>query len=327
MKNIAIICGGDSGEYEISIRSGRVVSEHLDKDKYRGWLVEIREKNWFYRDGNGEIYLIDKNDFSLTINGEYIRFNGVFNAIHGTPGEDGKMQGYLDMLGIPYTSCGVDSSALSFNKHLCNRFISAYGVSVANSVLIRKGEKIDGEQVINSLGLPLFVKPARSGSSVGVSKVHKAEDFDEAVRKALVEDDQVLAEEFIEGRELACGLINKGEELIVFPLTEIISKKDFFDYEAKYTEGLAHEVTPAEVDEDVEQDIKTISAFLFRQMDCKGFVRFDYILSDRGLYFLEVNAIPGMTEASLLPQMAKAFGMSITELFTIALDNLFEDEE
>ncbi len=327
MKNIAIICGGDSGEYEISIRSGRVVSEHLDKDKYRGWLVEIREKNWFYRDGNGEEYPIDKNDFSLTINGERIRFNGVFNAIHGTPGEDGKMQGYLDMLGIPYTSCGVDSSALSFNKHLCNRFISAYGVSVANSVLIRKGEKIDGEQVINSLGLPLFVKPARSGSSVGVSKVHKVEDFDDAVRKALAEDDQVLVEEFIEGRELACGLINKGEELIVFPLTEIISKKDFFDYEAKYTEGLAHEVTPAEVDEDVEQDIKTISAFLFRQMDCKGFVRFDYILSDRGLYFLEVNAIPGMTEASLLPQMAKAFGMSITELFTIALDNLFEDKE
>jgi D-alanine-D-alanine ligase len=324
MKNIAIICGGDSGEYEISIKSGRVVSEHLDKSKYNGWLVEIKGEDWFYQGEDGKKHFIDKNDFSLTVKGERISFDGVFNAIHGTPGEDGKMQGYLDMLDIPYTSCGVDSSALSFNKHLCNRFISAYGISVANSVVIRKGEKVDRKQVIDNLGLPLFVKPARSGSSVGVSKVHKEDDFDEAVRKALAEDDQVLVEEYIEGRELACGLINKGEELIVFPLTEIISKKDFFDYEAKYTEGLAHEVTPAKVDVEVEQDVKTLSAFLFRQMGCKGFVRFDYILSDKGLYFLEVNAIPGMTEASLLPQMANAFGMSITELFTIALDNLFE---
>jgi len=324
MKNIAIICGGDSGEYEISIKSGRVVSEHLDKSKYNGWLVEIKGEDWFYQGEDGKKYFIDKNDFSLTVKGERISFDGVFNAIHGTPGEDGKMQGYLDMLDIPYTSCGVDSSALSFNKRLCNRFISAYGISVANSVVIRKGEKVDRKQVIDNLGLPLFVKPARSGSSVGVSKVHKEDDFDEAVRKALAEDDQVLVEEYIEGRELACGLINKGEELIVFPLTEIISKKDFFDYEAKYTEGLAHEVTPAKVDVEVEQDIKTLSAFLFRQMGCKGFVRFDYILSGKGLYFLEVNAIPGMTEASLLPQMANAFGMSITELFTIALDNLFE---
>jgi D-alanine-D-alanine ligase len=324
MKNIAIISGGDSGEYEISIKSGRVVSEHLDKNKYNGWLVEIRGEEWFYQNEEGKKYFIDKNDFSLTINGEHINFDGVFNAIHGTPGEDGKMQGYLDMLGVPYTSCGVDSSALSFNKHLCNRFISAYGISVANSVVFRKGEHVDRKQIMDNLGLPLFVKPARSGSSVGVSKVHREEDFEEAVRKALAEDDQVLIEEFIEGRELACGLINKGEELIVFPLTEIISKKDFFDYEAKYTEGLAHEVTPAEVDMEVKQDIKTLSAFLFRQMGCKGFVRFDYILSDKRLYFLEVNAIPGMTEASLLPQMANAFGMSITELFTIALDNLFE---
>ncbi len=324
MKNIAIICGGDSGEYEISIKSGRVVNEHLDKSKYQGWLVEIRGEDWFYQDEDGEKYFIDKNDFSLTVNGERISFDGVFNAIHGTPGEDGKMQGYLDMLGIPYTSCGVDSSALSFNKHLCNRFIGAYGISVANSVVIRKGEQVDRKQVIDNLGLPLFVKPARSGSSVGVSKVHKEDDFDNAVRKALAEDDHVLIEEYIEGRELACGLIDKGEELIVFPLTEIISKKDFFDYEAKYTEGLAHEVTPAEVDVEVEQDIKTLSAFLFRQMGCKGFVRFDYILSNKGLYFLEVNAIPGMTEASLLPQMANAFGMNITELFSIALDNLFE---
>ncbi len=324
MKNIAIICGGDSGEYDISIKSGRVVGAHLDRSKYKGWLLEVKGNEWFYEHTEGQKHVVDKNDFSLNVEGDHIRFDGVFNAIHGTPGEDGKIQGYLDMLGIPYTSCGVDSSALSFNKHLCNKFISAYGISVANSVTFRKGEKINPEEVIDTLGLPLFVKPARSGSSVGVSKVHTADRFDEAVQKALAEDEQVLIEEFIAGRELACGLVNKGEELIVFPLTEIISKKDFFDYEAKYTEGMASEVTPASVDADVEQDIKTLSAFLFRQMGCKGFVRFDYILGERGLYFLEVNAIPGITEESLLPQMANAFGMSITELFTIAIDNLFE---
>ncbi len=324
MKKIAIICGGDSGEYEISIKSAGVVNKHLDKNKYKGYLIEIRETEWYYVDNNGEKYFIDKNDFSLNINGESIKFDGVFNAIHGTPGEDGKMQGYLDMLDIPYTSCGVDSSALSFNKHLCNKFISSYGIDVANSSMFQKGDVIDEDMVVSSLGLPVFVKPARSGSSVGISKVHCKEDIQEAIQKAFVEDDQILIEEFIDGREIACGMINKGDELIVFPLTEIITTKDFFDYEAKYTKGMAREITPADVDIDVEQDIKTLSAFLFKQMGCKGFVRFDYILSDKGLYFIEVNSIPGITEESILPQMAIAFGMNIMELFTISLDNLFE---
>jgi len=324
MKKIAIICGGDSGEYEISIKSARVVNKHLDKNKYLGYLIEIKGVNWYYADNNGEKHLIDKNDFSLNLNGESIKFDGIFNSIHGTPGEDGKIQGYLDMLNIPYTSCGVDSSALSFNKHLCNKFISSYGIDVANSLMFQKGETIDEETIVSSLGLPVFVKPARSGSSVGISKVHKKEDIHGAIQKAFNEDDQILIEEFVEGREIACGLINKGDELIVFPLTEIMTTKDFFDYEAKYSKGMANEITPADVDADVEQDIKTLSAFLFKQMGCKGFVRFDYILSEKGLYFLEINSIPGITEESLLPQMANAFGMNITELFSIALDNLFE---
>ena len=325
MKKIAIICGGDSGEYEISIKSAKVVNKHLDKNKYLGYLIEIRGTDWSYEDANGEKHLIDKNDFSLNLNGESIKFDAVFNAIHGTPGEDGKIQGYLDMLDIPYTSCGVDSSALSFNKHLCNKFISSYGIDVANSLMFQKGEKVDEHMVVSSLGLPVFVKPTRSGSSVGISKVHNKEDIQGAIQKAFNEDDQVLIEEFVEGREIACGMINKGDELIVFPLTEIITTKDFFDYEAKYSKGMANEITPADVETEVEQDIKTLSAFLFKQMGCKGFVRFDYILSEKGLYFLEINSIPGITEESLLPQMANAFGMSITELFTIALDNLFEE--
>lgn len=326
MKKIAIICGGDSGEYEISMKSGSVVKEHLDKNKYTGYLIEIRESNWFFRDEEGVCHFIDKNDFSLILDNETIKFDGVFNAIHGTPGEDGKMQGYFDMLKIPYSSCNQDTSALTFNKHLCNKFIHSFGIQVANSISIFKGDTINEDSIIQTLGLPVFIKPARSGSSVGISKVNSIPEFQPAVKRAFAEDSQVLIESFIDGRELACGVINKGSELIVFPITEIISKKEFFDYEAKYNKNLAEEITPAEIQLDVEQDIKTISAFLFKQLDCKGFVRFDFILSKDGLYFLEVNTIPGMTEESIIPKMAAEYGISLTELFGITLDNLFMPE-
>jgi D-alanine-D-alanine ligase len=323
MKKIAIICGGDSGEYEISMKSARVVQKHLNRSKYEGYLVEIKGKDWFYKDENGEKHHIDKNDFSLALDSGKLKFDGVFNAIHGTPGEDGKIQGYFDLLHMPYTCCDQDTSALTFNKHLCNKFVSSFGVQVADSLTFFKGETVDLDQVIEKLGLPVFVKPARSGSSVGISKVSDRIQFPEAVGKAFAEDSQVLVERFIRGRELTCGMINKGEELIVFPLTEIISKKEFFDFEAKYDNSLADEITPADVDLDVEQDVKTLSAFLFKQLGCKGFVRFDYILSEEGLYFIEVNTIPGMTEESILPQMAADYGMSLTTLFGIALENIF----
>lgn len=324
MKKIAIICGGNSGEYEISMRSAQVVKKHLDPYKYDGYLIEIRDSEWTYRDDVGNRFPVNKADFSIQLEKEVIHFTGVFNAIHGTPGEDGKIQAYFDMLGIPYTSCGQDTSALTFNKHLCNKFISSYGIHVADSITIFSGDPINEDEIIHHLGLPVFVKPARSGSSVGISKVNAKGDLQPALINALAEDSQVIIESYIKGRELTCGLIKKGKELIVFPVTEIISKKDFFDYEAKYTKSLADEITPADIEQEVEQDIKALSAFLFRQFDCKGFVRFDYILSDDGLYFLEVNTIPGMTEESILPKMAAEYGMNLTELFEIALDNLFE---
>ena len=324
MKKIAIICGGDSGEYEISMKSAHVVKDHLNRSKYEGYLVEIKGKDWVYKDEKGEKHQINKNDFSLPLAYGILKFDGVFNAIHGTPGEDGKIQGYFDLLDIPYTCCNQDTSALTFNKHLCNKFVSSYGVQVADSLTFFSGETVDLEQVIETLGLPVFVKPSRSGSSVGISKVSDRLQFPEAVSKAFAEDSQVLIEKFINGRELTCGMINKGEELIVFPLTEIISKKEFFDYEAKYDRSMADEITPADIDIDSEQDIKTLSAFLFKQLGCKGFVRFDYILSEEGLYFIEVNTIPGMTEESILPQMAADYGMSLTTLFGIALDNMFK---
>jgi D-alanine-D-alanine ligase len=216
----------------------------------------------------------------------------------------------------------VASSAVTFDKFLCNRLVSTFGIKTARSLAFLKGEKIDEKSVVVQLGLPVFVKPAQSGSSVGVSKVDREEDLLEAIQKAFEVDKRVLIEEALEGREIACGMIKRGGEVLVFPLTEIISKKDFFDYEAKYSDGLADEVTPADIPEEAEQDIKALSAFLYRQMDCKGFVRFDYILTQQDLYFLEVNTIPGISEASIIPKQAQAFGLTIGELFDIALENV-----
>lgn len=321
-KNIAIVCGGNSGEYAISIGSAEAVANNLDTAKFKSFLVVVKGADWHYEKG-GVHYQIDKNDFSLKLDGEHIKFEGVFNAIHGSPGEDGKLQGYFDTIGIPYTSCNLGTSALTFNKYFCNRFVDSYGVKTADSLSFAKDDFIDRKKVINQLGLPVFIKPVESGSSVGVTKVNKAEDFKKAVDFAFEVGDRIMIEEFIDGREIACGLINKGKELIVFPLTEIISKNEFFDYEAKYTQGGADEITPGDFTEEVEQDVKTISSFLYRKMDCKGFVRFDYILAENELFFLEVNTIPGITEASIMPKMAEAYGISFKDFLNIAIENLF----
>ncbi len=323
MKNIAIVCGGNSGEFDISMASGKMAYKHIDREKYRPFLVMIQNQQWEWYMESGEKSPVNKSDFSVIKAGETIHFDAVFNAIHGTPGEDGKLQGYFDLLKIPYTSCGVDVSALSFNKFLCNRFVRSFGIKTAASFSFLKGEKVDKTKVIDNLGLPIFIKPSGSGSSVGVSKVNKPEEFDEAVGRAFQEDNRVLIEEAIEGREIACGLVKRGHELLVFPLTEIISQNDFFDYNAKYSEGKAREITPADVSTEIETEIKAISSILYRQMDCRGFVRFDYILTQTELFFLELNSIPGMTEASIIPKQAEAFGLTKKELFTMVVDNLF----
>lgn len=321
-KNIAIVCGGNSGEYAISVGSAKAVSVNLDKTKFRSFLVIVRGADWYYEKDQVH-YQIDKNDFSLKVDGEHIKFDGVFNAIHGSPGEDGKLQGYFDTIGIPYTSCNLATSALTFNKYFTNRFVDSFGIKTANSFSFTRKDFIDKKKILDELGLPVFIKPAESGSSVGVSKVKKVEDFEKAVDLAFEVGDRIMIEEFIDGREIACGLINKGKELIVFPLTEIVSSNEFFDYEAKYTIGGADEITPGDFTEEVEQDVKTLSSFLYRKMDCKGFVRFDYILSENELFFLEVNTIPGITEASIMPKMADAYGMSFNEFLDIATENLF----
>ena len=323
MKNIAIVCGGYSGEYVISVNSAKMVARNIDPNRYQTYPVYITRQEWFYESPEGEKFPVDKNDFSILLPGKKVRFDGIFNAIHGTPGEDGKLQGYFDMLELPYTSCNAATSALTFNKYLCNRFVNSLGIPTAASVSYLKGEEVDKNMLVEQLGFPMFVKPAESGSSVGITRVIDESEIDNAVRFAFAESDRVIIEENLDGREIACGVFRKGKELIVLPLTEIVTQNDFFDYEAKYSEGLSDEITPAKVDQDVEKSIKSISSFLYHEMDCRGFVRFDYMLTADGLYFMEVNTIPGMSEASIIPKMVKTFGVSTKEFFTLAVDNLF----
>jgi D-alanine-D-alanine ligase len=315
MLNIAIVTGGDSGEYEISMKSGHQVEMNLDRNRFIPYLIEIRKDKWTHFNGVNK-FDIDKNDFSITIDNARIHFDAVFNAIHGNPGENGKLQGYFDILGIPYTSCNVATSAITFNKSFCKNVVGAYGINIARSVHLFKGEKEVKDTILQKLALPVFIKPNNGGSSVGMSKVKYHEDIDKALTRAFHEDDEILVEEFIEGRELTCGVLRSKGEIIAFPVTEIISKKEFFDFEAKYKEGLASEVVPANIPPYASDECHKISRFLYERLNCKGVVRFDYILSNELFYFLEVNTVPGLSEQSIIPKMTKAYGWSVAELFT-----------
>lgn len=324
MKNIAIVCGGYSGEYQISIQSAATIKENLDKSKFKVFIVIIEKNKWFFKDENNSEYIIDRQDFSLNIDGNRVEFDGVFNAIHGTPGEDGKLLAFFDTIGMPYTSCDMDTSALTFNKYHCNMFVKSLGVNVAKSVSFLKGDIINKEDVIKSLGLPLFVKPVRSGSSVGVSKVNTIEDFDIAIEEAFNIDSRVLIEEFLDGREIDCGLFMDDGNLYILPLTEIISKKEFFDFEAKYSGKMADEITPP-INLPVEQetDIKAVSSMIYRKLGCKGVVRLDFMLTKEKLFLIEINTVPGMSANSIIPQQAKEMGVSLERLLTAIVVDMF----
>ena len=318
--NIAVISGGNSGEFDISVQSGEVVLKYLDPNKFKVYPIMLRGTEWYYACKNNSSYMVDKNDFTVDVNGGKIKFDCVFIAIHGTPGEDGKLQGYFDILNIPYTSCDHATSALTFNKYFCTKFVSNFNVKTANSIVLSKSSKFDIDSIQNKLSLPLFVKPNNGGSSVGMSKVNKPEHLQAAIEKAFNEDDEILLEEFIEGREITCGVIKQKGEIIILPVAEIISKNEFFDFEAKYEPTLVDEVVPAKISSETEKECKVTSSRLYEELNCKGVVRFDYIFNDDGLYFLEVNTIPGLTEASIVPKMAKNYGMTLTELFGILVE-------
>jgi D-alanine-D-alanine ligase len=323
MKTIAIAAGGDSSEFEISVKSAAEVGKILS-ERYIVYVIIIKGTSWYWEDLKGRYHNIDKNDFSLTHDDKKIRFDGVFIAIHGTPGENGLLQGYFDMMGIPYTSCGAFCSALTFNKQACKLFLKEYGITMAKAVLIRKGNKIYTTDIINQIGLPCFVKPNDSGSSFGVTKVKKKEELLPAIDIALKESDQVLIEAFMNGREIACGVVKTKNKTIVLPLIEIISKNEFFDYEAKYTPGNSEEVTPADMPRELTKEIQRISLFIYELLGCNGIVRVDFIVIGETPWFIEINTIPGMTKESLVPKEAAAAGIALEELYSMAVENMFD---
>jgi D-alanine-D-alanine ligase len=323
MKTIAIAAGGDSSEFEISVKSAEEVSKILSVG-YVVYIIVIRGTNWYWEDKKGRYHNIDKNDFTLDIDDTRIKFDGVFIAIHGTPGENGLLQGYFDMIGLPYTSCDAFCSALTFNKQACKLFLKEYGITMANAVLIRKGNKIDPADLSKHIGLPCFVKPNDSGSSFGVTKVKKEKEMIPAIETAFKESDAVLIESFIDGREIACGVLKTKNKTIVLPLIEIISKNEYFDYEAKYTQGRSDEISPADLPFPITNEIQSISKHVYDILGCKGIVRVDFIVTGEKPYFIEINTVPGMTKESLVPKEAAAAGISLEELYSMAVENMFE---
>ncbi|MCI9846546.1 D-alanine--D-alanine ligase [Flavobacterium pectinovorum] len=319
MKNIAIIMGGYSSEYKISLISGNVVKQYLDKTKYNGFRIHIFKEKWVYVDENDAEFPIDRNDFSVTVNGEKIKFDCVFNAIHGSPGEDGLMQAYFELLGIPQTSCDYYQAAVTFNKRDLLSVLKPYGIKTAISYYLNKGDEINTAEIVKKVGLPCFVKPNKAGSSFGISKVKNEAELPIAIEVAYKEDNEIIIESFLDGTEVSVGVINYKGEIIVLPITEIVSDNDFFDYEAKY-EGKSQEITPARISDELTQKIGETAKRAYQVLKMKGFSRSEFIIVNNEPHMLEMNTIPGLTTESLIPQQAKAAGITLEDLFTNAIE-------
>ncbi|MEO8854448.1 MAG: D-alanine--D-alanine ligase [Ginsengibacter sp.] len=318
---IAFLTGGYSGEAEISYLSAKTIEKNIDPEKFDYYKIDITTDGWFFIN-NGQKTAVDKNDFTIRINENKIRFDAALIGIHGTPGEDGKIQGYFDMLGIPYTSCDCAISALTFNKRYTVAVASFSGIKVANSVLLFKNSYKSPDEEVKNLKFPVFVKPNNGGSSIGMSKVNSpSEELGAAIEKAFNVDDQVLVEEFIKGRELTIGVFRSKGKIIALPITEIVTKKEFFDFEAKYL-GASQEITPAEVDENVTNQIKEEAIKIYQTFNCDGIVRIDFIYNqeEKLPYMLEINTVPGQTEASLVPQQVRAMGWTLMDFYTAMLE-------
>lgn len=337
MKNytrIAVIYGSDSSEWEVSCRSGEFTASRIDGAKFDVYEIFARFGQWTlaaYRKKNsmrvvipeGERPVIDKNDFSVTVAGEKVKFDYAYIMQHGTPGENGLMQGYLEMLGVPHSGCNAFVAAMTFDKFSCKNYLKDVDfVKCAEDMFIRKGEPLEGlaEKAVQKLGLPMFVKPTDGGSSFGVTKVKTLEDFDKAVEYAFSEGNMLIAESAVVGHELTCAVYYNGKEYVALPVIEIITENEFFDYEAKYN-GHSREVCPAEIPDSLRDQIQDVSKKVYAHLGCSGLVRVDYISSEEGLYFLEVNTIPGMTAASLVPQMVRAAGLDMTDFLTTVIEN------
>jgi len=316
-KNIALCAGGFTGEYEVSINSAKNIAASLNPEKYVVYTILINRERWFYESADGPVD-VDKNDFSIILHGRKIQFDFAFITIHGTPGEDGKLQGYLDLLAVPYNTCDATTSAITMNKAYTKALVEGiHGLHTARSMRLLRDDMHDVAGIAATLKFPLFVKANNGGSSVGMSKVHNVAGLPDALKRAFHEDDQVLVEEFIQGREFSRGVARLQGKIVVLPGTEIISKKEFFDYEAKYTAGASEEITPADLPEEKSDEIAQILTEIYLRLNCKGMVRIDFILPEEtgDFYFIEVNTTPGQSAASLIPQQVRAAGMDLGEFY------------
>ncbi|MGB0404429.1 MAG: D-alanine--D-alanine ligase [Salibacteraceae bacterium] len=322
MKNIAVVFGGFSGEDVVSVKSAATILKHIDKIKNRVFKVNLSKKGWDVCDLDDNLWAINKSDFSFSRLDESIVVDGVINIIHGTPGEDGKLQGYFDMLGIPYNGCDVLVSSLTFNKGFCNHYLKQQGITVADSILLTTSDEIDSEKILAHVGLPCFVKPNDGGSSIGVSKVSEKGQLNQAISNAFFVSDRVLIESFVQGVEITCGVINLNGTVTPLAVTEIEFESDFFDFEAKYNSSSTKEITPARISEEDYNKTMELSKRIYQILGCKGFFRADYILENGELFLIEVNTVPGMSSASLMPQQLEYANINVTELLQFQIDNL-----
>ena len=318
-KTIALLTGGTTGEWVVSVKSAATIAQNLDTSKFDVYKIMLTQQGWFYEPADSVKIEVDRNDFSLTIKGRKIKFEGVFIAIHGAPGEDGKLQGYFDMLNIPYTTCDALTSAITMNKGYTKAIVQGIDqLNVAKSAQIFKNAPYDLSQLKKDLKLPYFVKPNNGGSSIGMSKVNHGNDLEAAIEKAFNEDNQILIEEFISGREFTVGVVKLDGKIQVLPITEVETAKEFFDFEAKYTPGVATETTPAPLKAETRDRVAKIAEDVYVKLNCRGVVRIDFILTeDEGdFYFIEINTIPGQTATSFIPQQVAAMGMKLNDFYT-----------
>lgn len=321
-KTIALLTGGTTGEWVVSVKSAATIAQNIDTSKYEVYKIMLTENSWFYEPADSVKIEIDKNDFSLNIKGKKIVFDGVFIAIHGSPGEDGKLQGYFDMIGIPYTTCNALTSSITMNKGYTKAIVDGIkNLNIAKSLQLFK-DNYNVDDIKTQLKLPYFVKPNNGGSSIGMSKVKNVNELESALEKAFNEDTQVLVEEFVEGREFSIGVFKTKGKIVVLPTTEVKTKNEFFDFDAKYTPGVTEEITPGDMTEEEKARVEQVVADVYQKLNCRGIVRIDYFLENDtdNFYFIEINTIPGQTATSFIPQQVAAMGMKLQDFYTQVLE-------
>ena len=324
-RTIAIVCGGDSSEHDVSLRSAQGLFSFFDKERYNVYIVDIKGQDWYVELADGTTAKIDKNDFSFVEDGKCQLFDYAYITIHGTPGENGLLQGYFDLIRLPYSTSGVLVEAMTFDKFVLNQYLRGYGVCVADSLLIRKGyeELVSDDAIEERIGMPCFVKPAADGSSFGVTKVKNKDQLAPAIRKAMMESPEVMVEALLDGTEITQGIYKTRDKAVLFPITEVVTSNEFFDYDAKYN-GQVQEITPARLSKEVTERVGLITSHIYDILHCNGIIRIDYIVSKEGkISMLEVNTTPGMTATSFIPQQVRAAGLSMTDVLTEIVENQF----